>query len=37
MCKGDLLKQEEGVGCFVSLPLSSYMKALVRESSFKMV
>lgn len=37
MCKRDLLKQEEGVGCFVSLPLSSLKKALVKESSFKIV
>lgn len=37
MSKGYLLQQEEGVGCFVSLPLSSLKQPLVRESSFKMV
>lgn len=37
MSKGYLLKQEEGVGCFVSLSLSSLKQPLVRESSFEMV
>lgn len=36
MCKGYCYKLE-GVGCFVSLPLSSLKQPLVWESSFEMV